>query len=85
MQGQSPTPCPVLIFNDPTGSSAEAAFMTGLERNSDIVFAASYAPLLNVNEKTSIFTFCTDNYSVTARILQARNGYAPKSIFTQAA
>ncbi|PIL37709.1 hypothetical protein GSI_01403 [Ganoderma sinense ZZ0214-1] len=28
------------------GSSGEAAFMTGLERNSDIVFAASYAPLL---------------------------------------
>ncbi|THU91945.1 arabinofuranosidase [Dendrothele bispora CBS 962.96] len=33
----------------PTVQSAvgEAAFMTGLERNSDIVFAASYAPLLN--------------------------------------
>ncbi|KAI0088820.1 glycoside hydrolase family 51 protein [Irpex rosettiformis] len=32
----------------PTVESAanEAAFMTGLERNSDIVFAASYAPLL---------------------------------------
>ncbi|TBU48917.1 glycoside hydrolase [Dichomitus squalens] len=30
----------------PTSSSGEAAFMTGLERNSDIVFAASYAPLL---------------------------------------
>lgn len=30
------------------GSASEAAFMTGLERNSDIVFAASYAPLLNV-------------------------------------
>ena len=29
-------------------STAEAAFMTGLERNSDIVFAASYAPLLQV-------------------------------------
>ncbi|EIM81159.1 glycoside hydrolase [Stereum hirsutum FP-91666 SS1] len=28
------------------GSVSEAAFMTGLERNSDIVFAASYAPLL---------------------------------------
>lgn len=28
------------------GSAGEAAFMTGLERNSDIVFAASYAPLL---------------------------------------
>ncbi|PCH45069.1 glycoside hydrolase family 51 protein [Wolfiporia cocos MD-104 SS10] len=31
-------------------STGEAAFMTGLERNSDIVFAACYAPLLqNVN------------------------------------
>ncbi|KAH9831153.1 glycoside hydrolase family 51 protein [Rhodofomes roseus] len=29
-------------------STAEAAFMTGLERNSDIVFAASYAPLLQL-------------------------------------
>ncbi|PPQ90525.1 hypothetical protein CVT25_015815 [Psilocybe cyanescens] len=35
-------------FTFPTmqGSAGEAAFMTGLERNSDIVFAASYAPLL---------------------------------------
>ncbi|THH19616.1 hypothetical protein EW146_g1588 [Bondarzewia mesenterica] len=32
--------------NDIFGSTGEAAFMTGLERNSDIVFAASYAPLL---------------------------------------
>lgn len=30
-------------------SSSEAAFMTGLERNSDIVFAASYAPLMEVS------------------------------------
>ncbi|KAF5389000.1 hypothetical protein D9757_005077 [Collybiopsis confluens] len=29
------------------GSIAEAAYMTGFDRNSDIVFAASYAPLLN--------------------------------------
>ncbi|KAL5476990.1 hypothetical protein ACEPAI_3176 [Sanghuangporus weigelae] len=29
-----------------SGSAGEAAFMTGLERNSDIVFAAAYAPLL---------------------------------------
>lgn len=35
-----------LVYPDMQGSSAEAAFMTGLERNSDIVFAASYAPLL---------------------------------------
>ncbi|KAJ7464068.1 hypothetical protein FB451DRAFT_1492240 [Mycena latifolia] len=30
-----------------TGTVAEAAYMTGFDRNSDIVFAASYAPLLN--------------------------------------
>ncbi|KAF9027162.1 glycoside hydrolase [Hymenopellis radicata] len=29
------------------GAVAEAAYMTGFDRNSDIVFAASYAPLLN--------------------------------------
>ncbi|KAJ7597559.1 glycoside hydrolase family 51 protein [Mycena floridula] len=29
------------------GSVAEAAYLTGFDRNSDIVFAASYAPLLN--------------------------------------
>ncbi|KZT66565.1 glycoside hydrolase family 51 protein [Daedalea quercina L-15889] len=38
-------------------STAEAAFMTGLERNSDIVFAASYAPLLNlVNDSQWLFS-----------------------------
>jgi hypothetical protein len=31
------------------GAASEAAFMTGLERNSDIVFGASYSPLLNVS------------------------------------
>ncbi|KAL0958307.1 hypothetical protein HGRIS_000452 [Hohenbuehelia grisea] len=36
-----------LVFPTMQSSSGEAAFMTGLERNSDIVFAASYAPLLN--------------------------------------
>ncbi|TFY83798.1 hypothetical protein EWM64_g208 [Hericium alpestre] len=35
-----------LTFPTMAGSAGEAAFMTGLERNSDIVFAASYAPLL---------------------------------------
>ncbi|KAI0341480.1 glycoside hydrolase family 51 protein [Trametopsis cervina] len=35
-----------LSFPIMQGSAGEAAFMTGLERNSDIVFAASYAPLL---------------------------------------
>jgi hypothetical protein len=31
------------------GAAGEAAFMTGFERNADIVFAASYAPLLGVS------------------------------------
>ncbi|KAI9063568.1 glycoside hydrolase family 51 protein [Trametes sanguinea] len=35
-----------LTFPTMQSASGEAAFMTGLERNSDIVFAASYAPLL---------------------------------------
>ena len=38
-----------LAFPTMQSSSGEAAFMTGLERNSDIVFAASYAPLLQVS------------------------------------
>ncbi|KAJ7221862.1 alfa-L-arabinofuranosidase precursor [Mycena haematopus] len=36
-----------LTFPTMQSSTGEAAFMTGLERNSDIVFSASYAPLLN--------------------------------------
>ncbi|KAH9852567.1 glycoside hydrolase family 51 protein [Lenzites betulinus] len=35
-----------LAFPTVQSASGEAAFMTGLERNSDIVFAAAYAPLL---------------------------------------
>jgi alpha-N-arabinofuranosidase len=39
-----------LAFPTIQSATGEAAFMIGLERNSDIVFAASYAPLLqNVN------------------------------------
>jgi alpha-N-arabinofuranosidase len=37
----------VLDFPFIDGSIAEAAYMTGFDRNSDIVFAASYAPLLS--------------------------------------
>ncbi|KAI0694224.1 glycoside hydrolase family 51 protein [Cytidiella melzeri] len=35
-----------LLFPTMQSTTGEAAFMTGLERNSDIVFAAAYAPLL---------------------------------------
>ncbi|KAJ7089351.1 alfa-L-arabinofuranosidase precursor [Mycena belliarum] len=36
-----------LLFPTMQSATGEAAFMTGIERNSDIVFSASYAPLLN--------------------------------------
>ncbi|RDB27701.1 putative alpha-L-arabinofuranosidase A [Hypsizygus marmoreus] len=36
-----------LLYPTLQGSLGEAAFMTGLERNSDIVFGAAYSPLLN--------------------------------------
>ncbi|KAK7059617.1 putative alpha-L-arabinofuranosidase A [Favolaschia claudopus] len=36
-----------LTFPTMQSASGEAAYMTGLERNADIVFSASYAPLLN--------------------------------------
>lgn len=37
-----------LLYPTMQSSTGEAAFMTGLERNSDIVFAAAYAPLLQL-------------------------------------
>jgi hypothetical protein len=65
MQGRQHLPRDSWTLICAVGSSGEAAFMTGLERNSDIVyvsyicvsiffdivhsFAASYAPLLNVS------------------------------------
>jgi hypothetical protein len=39
----------LVILIDIQGSIAEAAYMTGFDRNSDIVFAASYAPVLQVS------------------------------------
>lgn len=40
-----------VLLNPLIGSIAEAAYMAGFDRNSDIVFAASYAPLLNVSNE----------------------------------
>ncbi|KZP13421.1 glycoside hydrolase family 51 protein [Athelia psychrophila] len=44
------------LFPEVQGSVGEAAFMTGLERNADIVFAASYAPLLGVRNTVAYLT-----------------------------
>ncbi|GJJ10700.1 hypothetical protein Clacol_004927 [Clathrus columnatus] len=40
-----------LTFPTMQSAAGEAAFMTGFERNADIVFAASYAPLLGMEEE----------------------------------
>ncbi|KAG8735959.1 hypothetical protein FRC12_017829, partial [Ceratobasidium sp. 428] len=39
-----PPSCGRLVYPTLQGAVAEAAFLTGLERNSDVVFASSYAP-----------------------------------------
>lgn len=41
-------------LSESIAAAGEAVFMTGLERNSDIVFAAAYAPLLNVSKVGSM-------------------------------
>lgn len=60
-----------------SGSAAEAAFMTGLERNSDIVFAASYAPLLGVSTGLRRYVHILKK---SFRALMTSNGYVLNSI-----
>lgn len=43
------------------GSVAEAVFMIGIERNSDLVKMASYAPLLQLTNSTQ-WTVCLENF-----------------------
>lgn len=64
-----------LVYPNMEGSSGEAAFMTGLERNSDIVFAASYAPLL----------MNTANYQWSPNLIafDASHVYPSTSFYTQ--
>ncbi|KAG6837456.1 hypothetical protein H0H93_008999 [Arthromyces matolae] len=66
-----------LSFPTMQSSTGEAAFMTGLERNSDIVFAASYAPLLNVSNTiatvtpvTFVLPFSTVASTATLQVIQ---------------
>ncbi|KAG1790144.1 glycoside hydrolase family 51 protein [Suillus variegatus] len=62
-----------LVYPNMQGSVGEAAFMTGLERNSDIVFAASYAPLL----------MNTANYQWSPNLIAASHVYPSTSFYTQ--
>ncbi|PBK78654.1 alfa-L-arabinofuranosidase precursor [Armillaria solidipes] len=56
-----------LTFPTMQGTAAEAVFMMGFERNSDIVFAASFAPVLNLFSRNR-----GDEYIPST--LPARNG-----------
>ncbi|KAF8891085.1 alfa-L-arabinofuranosidase precursor [Gymnopilus junonius] len=72
----------------PTVQSAvgEAAFMTGLERNSDIVFAASYAPLLgsvSSNQWVIFLAFFICNFILTKLISSANAVYRSTSFYVQ--
>ncbi|EJD05374.1 glycoside hydrolase [Fomitiporia mediterranea MF3/22] len=61
-----------------SGSAGEAAFMTGLERNADIVFAASYAPVLqNINN----FQWTPDLISFDAANVVRSTSYYVQQLF----
>lgn len=62
-----------LVMHFYPGAVGEAAYMTGFERNADIVFAASYAPLLmNVaNYQWASFTPSSFSSSLLTTALDA--------------
>ncbi|KAH8110298.1 glycoside hydrolase [Phellopilus nigrolimitatus] len=67
-----------LSFPIMSGSAGEAAFMTGFERNSDIVFAAAYAPLLS-----SIDNFQWPNvFFVSAANVYLSSSYYVQKLFS---
>ncbi|KAL0571025.1 hypothetical protein V5O48_010931 [Marasmius crinis-equi] len=68
-----------LLWPTMQGSSAEAAFMTGLERNSDIVYAAGYAPLLN-HVNNSQWTPNLVSFDA-ARVYRSTSFYVQKVLF----
>ncbi|KZT59017.1 glycoside hydrolase family 51 protein [Calocera cornea HHB12733] len=62
--------CGRLLYPTLEGACAEAAFMTGMERNSDVVFASAYAPSLeNIN-----------SYQWTPNIITFDAGRTAKSV-----
>ncbi|GBE87654.1 Probable alpha-L-arabinofuranosidase [Sparassis crispa] len=64
-----------LLYPTVQSSTGEAAFMTGLERNSDIVFAASYAPLLqHVNSSQWVYLISFD----AAGVVRSTSYYVQK-------
>ncbi|CDO70623.1 hypothetical protein BN946_scf184748.g21 [Trametes cinnabarina] len=74
-----------LTFPTMQSASGEAAFMTGLERNSDIVFAASYAPLLQHVNSTQWLLLCPDPGFDLIRLFSLNRGdqYLPSTLPTR--
>ncbi|KAM5533877.1 hypothetical protein V8D89_012417 [Ganoderma adspersum] len=69
-----------LLWPTVASSAGEAAFMTGLERNSDIVFAASYAPLLqHVNSTQWCVSHFMANPAYLVNLLRCSAGSVIKS------
>ncbi|KAI0646369.1 glycoside hydrolase family 51 protein [Trametes meyenii] len=69
-----------LAFPTSASAAGEAAFMTGLERNSDIVFAAAYAPLLQHVNSTQ---WTPDLVSYTAgSVIRSTSFYVQKLFAT---
>ncbi|TDL26964.1 glycoside hydrolase [Rickenella mellea] len=68
-----------LVWPTIEGTVGEAAFMTGLERNADIVFAASYAPLL---QNVANYQWTPDLISFDAKSLYRSTSYHVQKMFS---
>ncbi|KIJ36494.1 glycoside hydrolase family 51 protein [Sphaerobolus stellatus SS14] len=71
--------CGRLAFPTLEGAAAEAAFMTGMERNSDVVFASAYAPSL---QHLRNFQWSPDIMSFTAGTLIKSASYFVQQMFS---
>ncbi|EJU05666.1 glycoside hydrolase [Dacryopinax primogenitus] len=70
--------CGRLLYPTLEGACAEAAFMTGMERNSDVVFASAYAPSLqNVNS----YQWTPDIITFSARSVAKSVSYYNQQLF----
>ncbi|EPQ54912.1 glycoside hydrolase [Gloeophyllum trabeum ATCC 11539] len=67
------------LYPTMAASTGEAAFMTGLERNADIVFAASYAPLLQNIASTQ---WTPDLVSYDAATVYRSTSYYTQQLFS---
>ncbi|TDL26963.1 glycoside hydrolase [Rickenella mellea] len=68
-----------LVWPTIEGTVGEAAFMTGLERNADIVFAASYAPLL---QNVANYQWTPDLISFDVKAVYRSTSYYMQKMFS---